>query len=377
MGLPKLLYVTAACGVLGSPSAGAQDVLLIRVPTEISTPRSLSLGGALVGLGGDASSLMRNPASLVAVPRSLDVVVAPVGSQGGHGYGAAMHPYRTLAIGVQVATADRRVELIAPKASDVGMLLPKDGRRVALAVAWTPPIDRRISIGAAIEAEHLSLVDAFGRETRPKTAGNVTFGVFVQPDGTDGTRVGASYRRGMDRTFEVMPGGLGSAPYANYRVRRPDVLAFGASWRYGWFRNTHVTFTVQPEIVWYSSVLGSPVGNELDLRGGMEVSRPMGSCVSGCGGMWQVRAGLVSRSGIPTLVPTFADGYDPGRRTTTVVLGASIAPERPFSGKVKLDFGYARACDSLGENCNAWMAGLSVRFPSAYRGDLQHLRVRR
>jgi hypothetical protein len=77
------------------------------------------------------------------------------------------------------------------------------------------------------------------------------------------------------------------------------------------------------------------------------------------------------------LVPTFSEGYDPGRRSTTLVLGGSLAPARPFSGKWKLDVGYSLACDSLNENCHTWMAGLSIRFPTAYRGDLQHHKARR
>jgi hypothetical protein len=77
------------------------------------------------------------------------------------------------------------------------------------------------------------------------------------------------------------------------------------------------------------------------------------------------------------VVPTLADGYDPGRRSTTLVAGGSLADERLFSGKIKLDVGYSRACDSLGQHCNTWMTGIAYRFPSAFRGDLQHHRSQR
>jgi hypothetical protein len=130
-------------------------------------------------------------------------------------------------------------------------------------------------------------------------------------------------------------------------------------------------------VVFYGKVLGSEAGNELDVRAAMEVSFPRGDCVSGCGGMWQLRAGLVSRSAIPTLVPTLDDGYDPGRRSTVLAAGGSFTDERLLSGKIKLDVGYTRSCDSQGEHCNTLVAGISYRFPTAFRGDLQHHRVPR
>jgi hypothetical protein len=356
-------------------TVAADDTLLVRLPTEVATPRALGLGGALVGLG-DAASFIRNPASLIAVPRSFEIVGAG-GNNGGHAIAVAVHPYRTLAAGLLAWTADRRFELVNPSSDRAGILRPKDGRWAALGLAWTP-LDRRLSIGAAAEAAYLGLLDDAGRASSTQTWVNVTFGAFVQPDGPDGTRVGVAYRFGMDRTFAVQAGALNAAEAdASYRVRRPDVLSFGASWRYGWLKNWQVTFTVQPEVVLYGNVLGSSEGSELDLRTGMEVSIPRGDCVSGCGGLWQFRAGLVSRSGIPTLVPTFNDGYDPGRRSTTVVGGASFAHERLFSGKLRLDVGYSRACDSLSQRCDTWMTGVSYRFPSAFRGDLQHHRARR
>lgn len=371
-----LLILTLVCASSQLHPVAADDTLLLRLPTEISTPRSLGLGGALVGLG-DAASFIRNPASLIAVPRSLEGVLAG-GNEGGMVFGGGWHPYRTLAFGALFPlSSDRRFELVSPSPDGVGILRPKDGRWVALGVAWAP-FDRRVSIGAAAEVAYLSLLDDDGRKSERQTWANVTFGLFVQPDGLDGTRLGVAYRFGMDRTFAVQAGALGDADEdASYRVRRPDVISFGASWRYGWLRNTHVTFTVQPDVVLYGKVLDSNEGNELDVRVGMEVSIPHGHCVSGCGGLLQLRAGLVSRSGIPTLVPTFNDGYDPGRRSTTPVGGASFAHERLFSGKLRLDLGYSRACDSLSQHCNTWMTGLSYRFPSAFRGDLQHHKARR
>jgi len=375
--MSKLSALTAslvAFGLLGP--ATAQETLLIRLPAEVSTPRSVSLGGALVGLGGDTSCLLQNPASLIAVPRSLDVVLSG-GSHGGYGFGFALHPYRTLAIGILAPTTDRRFELVEPRPGPSGLLQPIDGRWIALAVAWTP-FDRRLSVGAMAEAAHLRLVDDAGSKSQRQTWVNASFGVFVQPDGLDGTRLGVAYRLGTDRTFDVAAGELRESDTdATYRVRRPDVLSFGASWRYGWLKNTHVTFNVQPEVVLYGKVLGSTGGNELDVRTSVEISFPRGECVSGCGGLWQVRAGLVSRSGIPSQVPTFSDGYDPGRRSTTLVAGASFADERLLSGKLKVDVGYSRACDSKSQHCSTWMTGISYRFPSAFRGDLRHHRARR
>jgi hypothetical protein len=374
--MSRLLLALMAAFAFGQQHrAGAEETLLIRLPTEVATARSVGLGGALVGLGGDASSFVANPASLIAVPRSLDAV-AGGGNHGAYGFGFALHPYRTLALGLLFPTTDRRVELVSPTPDGVGLLRPVDGRWAALGLAWTP-LDRRLSIGASAELAHLRIVGSDGESARQSWV-NASFGMYVQPDGPDGTRLGVAYRIGADRTFGVAASTLREgAADTRYRVRRPDVLSIGASWRYGWLRNTHVTFTVQPDVVFYGKVLGSEAGNELDVRAAMEVSFPRGDCVSGCGGMWQLRAGLVSRSAIPTLVPTLDDGYDPGRRSTVLAAGGSFTDERLLSGKIKLDVGYTRSCDSQGEHCNTLVAGISYRFPTAFRGDLQHHRVPR
>jgi hypothetical protein len=375
--MSKLLLASMAAFAVGLPrGAGAEETLLIRLPTEVATARSVGLGGALVGLGGDASSFVANPASLIAVPRSLDAV-AGGGNHGAYGFGFALHPYRTLALGLLLPTTDRRMELVSPTLDGARLLRPVDGRWGALGLAWTP-LDRRLSVGASAEVAHLRIVDGSDGKSARQHWVNASFGIYVQPDGPDGTRLGVAYRIGADRTFGVEAGTFGAAAAgAQYRVRRPDVLSVGASWRYGWLRNTHVTFTVQPDVVLYGKVLGSEAGNELDVRAAMEVSLPRGDCVSGCGGMWQLRAGLVSRSAIPTLVPTLGDGYDPGRRSTVLVAGGSFTDERLLSGKIRFDVGYTRSCDSQGEHCNTVVAGISYRFPTAFRGDLQHHRVPR
>jgi len=353
-------------------STAADETLLIRLPSEVTSPRSMGLGGAMVGLGGDASSFASNPASLIAVPRSLDAVVAG-GNHGSYMVAVGLHPFRNWAFGVLLPTADHRLELVRPRPEGGEVLRPKDGRWGALSVARTL-FDRRFSIGASLEVEHLRLLDESGRGSARQTWGPIigTVGLFVQPDARDGTRLGVAYRRGLDRNFDATADTFGNAD-TTYRVRRPEVISFGASWRYGWLKNTHLVFTVQPELIRYQ-IVAANAGTELDFRAGLEASFPLGSCVSGCGGMWQLRGGLVSRSGIPSLVPTFNQGYDPGRRGTVFTGGGSIADPRVFSGKLKLDVGYSGGCDSQSRRCHTWTVGLSGRFPSAFRGDLQYNR---
>jgi hypothetical protein len=263
------------------------------------------------------------------------------------------------------------------RADGIVRLQPEDGRWIAFGVAWTP-LDRRFSFGATGEVAHLRLLGDTGGKSERQHWVNASVGFFVQPDGLDGTRLGIAYRFGVDRTIDAAAGALGEGEdAATYRVRRPDVLSVGASWRYAWLRNAQVTFTAQSDVVLYDKALDAAEGNELDVRTGVEVAIPRGSCVSGCGGLWQVRVGLVSRAGVPTLAPAAVGGYDPGRRGAAFAAGGSFADEKLFSGKLKLDLGYARACDSRSRHCHTWMGGVSFRFPSAFRGDLRQHRVRR
>lgn len=371
---PLELSLVVALGL--GRAAAADETLLLRLPTEISTPRSLSLGGALVGLGGEASGFLLNPASLVAVPRSLDIVLSG-GNHGGYGFGFAFHPYRKLAFGLLFPTSDRRLELVDTRPDGTVRLRPEDGRWLAFGIAWTP-LDRRFSFGATGEVAHLRLLGGTGGKSERQHWVNASVGFFVQPDGLDGTRLGIAYRFGVDRTIDAAAGTFGEGEdAATYRVRRPDVLSVGASWRYAWLRNAQVTFTAQSDVVFYDKALDAADGNELDVRTGVEVAFPHGSCVSGCGGLWQVRLGLVSRAGVPTLAPGSAGGYDPGRRGASLVAGVSFADEKLFSGKLKFDVGYSRGCDSRAQRCNTFMGGVSFRFPSAFRGDLRQHRVRR
>ena len=364
-----VLAVVAVTVCLES-SAAADDRLFIRLPTEVASPRSIGLGGATVALGGETSGLASNPASLVAVPRSLDVTVA-AGTRGACTIGLAIHPLATAAGGLLLPcpwkdrpTADVRRPLVS--ASDSAeSLRPKDGRWFGLAGAWMP--DHRVGLGGLLQVDTLRLLGERGLSRRDSWV-NWSVGAFIQPDNPDGTRFGVAYRHGTNRTFAGDEAGTLDDPEMSRRVRRPDVLSFGVAWRYAWLENTRIVVSVQPELVRYPKVLPGATGNELDLRAGAEAWFPFGHCVSGCGGMWQLRAGLISRSSIPASLRPATSDYDPRKRSTSWTAGFSFAPELG-GGKFKLDLAYSDESDTF-------VGGISYRFPNAFRGDLQHHRAR-
>lgn len=341
--------------------ASGQEALYVRLPSEVASARAIGFAGALTGLGGDVSAMASNPASLVAVPRSLDVTAA-LGNAGAYAFGGAVRPLRTLAFGVLLPTTDTRVPLVhvaGPVASE--RLEPQDGRHGGLAMAWKP--ERRVALGALVEWQKLRLIEG-DRKTDGRGWLGYSFGIFIQPDEADGTRFGIAYRKGADETFTL------EGPARTVRVRRPDVFSFGAAWRYGWVKNRRIVATLQPELVRYPDVVPGAERNDLDLRAGLEAWFPFGPCVSGCGGLVQVRGGIISRSAIPTLSASTGRGYDPGRRSTSWTAGASVAPAWPLKGKLKLDGAYSR-------EHRVWVVGLAYRFPTAFRGDLQHHRGRK
>ncbi|HEY8151882.1 MAG TPA: hypothetical protein VIK51_23445 [Vicinamibacteria bacterium] len=351
-------------------SVAADDRLFIRLPTEVASARSIGLGGATVALGGETSGLASNPASLVAVSRSLDVTVA-AGTRGACTIGLAIHPLATAAGGLILPcpwkdrpAADVRVPLVA--ASDgTESLRPKDGRWFGLAGAWMP--DHRVALGGLVQVDTLRLLGDNGQSRRDSWI-NWSLGAFVQPDWADGTRVGVAFRHGTNRTFAGDDAGTLDDPGISRSVRRPDILSFGVAWRYAWLKNTRIVVSIQPELVRYPKVLSGATGNELDLRTGAEAWFPFGHCVSGCGGMWQLRAGLISRSAIPASLPLRTSGRDPSKRTTSWTAGFSLAPELG-GGKFKLDLAYS-------DESETFVCGIAYRFPNAFRGDLEHHRSR-
>lgn len=353
----RLVGYLSVCGLMlvALPTA-AQERMFLRLPTEVTTPRAVGLGGALAGLGGDAAAMAGNPASLIAVPRSLDVTVAG-GNRGGFTVGIAAHPLATLAFGVLLPAFDQRLPLVPIQAAAATDLRPRDGRYIGAGIAWKP--DRRVALGVLGEWQHLCILGGATDERRSWFGWSA--GLYVQPDNPDGTRLGLSYRKGTNEGFT-------DDPLDPVRVQRPDIFSFGVAWRYAWLKNTRLILALQPDLVRYPKALG--VGrNEFDLRAGIEAWFPFGRCVSGCGGLVQVRAGVVSRSAIPTISPRGGGSYDPGQRSTGVAVGASLAPE-VGGGKFKADVSYSW-------ESHGWLAGLSYRFPTAFRGDLQHHRVRK
>src|SRR6266536_1909839 len=96
---------------------------------------------------------------------------------------------------------------------------------------------------------------------------------------------------------------------------------------------------------------------------GLEISHPLGRCFSGCGGMVQLRAGLANRGRQP------GGALLEGRRMVWTT-GGALALQQVMTGKLRLEMAWR-------EETRAFMAGLGLRFPSSYRGDLENHARRR
>src|SRR6266446_169039 len=368
-------YLGVSVAVAGSEEPPGQ---FFPLPGETGSARLVGLGGAVVGLGGDVNAILTNPAGLVAVPRTIDLA-ASVGAKSQPSFGAAVHPRRGLAAGVFVWARSASAALVSASLDRMATLpaMRADFLSPAVSLAFSP--DRRFGFGAGCQWSRFSLRE---REvTSPKESGrSCLLGFFLQPDNPDAVRLGIVYRH--NRAVEFTTGAGPTGAVSHTRTRLPDVFGAGISWRYDMLKNTRLVTSLQPELVRYS-VLRAGLGNvgrvrdlhdDLDLRMAVEASFPFGSCVTGCGSMWQLRTAVVSRAPVPFASTLDLDpsGEVPSvqspKRTTSWSVGLSLALETLFGGNLRLDAGYRHADRTL-------IGGIALRYPEAYRSDLQHHRT--
>jgi hypothetical protein len=357
--------VLAVATLAIATEAGAQEAAdeVFRLPLQVGSARLVGLGGATVGLGGDVNAALSNPAALVSVPRTFDAVLTLYGGKSQSAFGIAIHPMRKLAVGVLLWGRSATEELVPAtlEPHEVPTLQQSLLTTPGFGVAYSP--DRRYSFGAGCQWRRLSLHES-GQGSEKQWGTTCLLGFFLQPDDPGGARLGIVYRQTGDVDFEQ----VGAPPHPT-RLRQPDVVAAGASWRYDLWRNSRLVMSVQPELVLYNqlSAPGRDLHDDLDLRFGAEFSRPFG-CVLGCGTMAQLRASILSRAPVPFASLVGVDGsggvQSPQRRNTWAA-GASFAHEALFGGNLRLDVAYR-------DEDRTWIAGIAIRYPEAFRADLQH-----
>jgi hypothetical protein len=349
----------AHAGLLGLTMLPAR---LAADPPELSVPaadggslRALALGGAFVGVADDAGSVGVNPAGLMMVPRSFDVVAAPWGTTDGRPRHAAfaLHPSRWWAVGGGWQQSASQAILGADGSSQLDGF---DGTSF-LGAAFAFP-DRRFAGGASGEWRRLSYVD--GSTAGHDTAFSWTAGVTFRPDNREAPRIGLRYSAQSEWT-------LADGRHA----MRPPVASAGTSWHYRVLRISDILLSLQSDWVRYSKLTSEAQGafrarDDLDLRMGLEASFPF-ECFTGCGTMIQLRAGLHNAAPRPFDLrrPRTPDavGQGPARETRWAV-GAALALGSVLQGRLKAEVTYERSARAFG-------IGVGWRFPEAYRAEIE------
>ena len=338
-----------------------------RLPQEVGSPRYLGLAGTFVGLGDDVNALLSNPAALNRIPRTLDAAVA-AGEDWTTFVAAVSQPRPGLSVGAVLWGQPPRSELFRgpslPATVDGEARVRGFGVGGGLRVPYEPL--SWISVGASLGPAWLTMRPSDELEGEDLDL-LWRVGLFFDPESAVAPRVGVSFR---PRTTFRLQEGAGTV-----RVRTPGLVSAGASWAYDFLERSRLVTTFQQDYVLYSDLTPPPgfaaPRDDWDFRLGFELWLPVGRCVSGCGGLVQLRAALVNRAPFPYAatgdVPDPA-GQGPGR-TTDFAFGASLALPKSWAGfgKFRLDLGY----DGRSET---WAAGLAFRFPEAFRADLRKRR---
>ncbi len=354
---PAVLAVLALA--LAATELAAQTTVAFVEPCAPDSVRALGLGGAFIGFSDDSSTTVRNPAGLSSVPRSLEGLVGALdrdydwrlsGSAG-------LRPTQRVAVGLQFASPPVGVAHVVGGGPTDGVLQSRAKvTDLAAGAAFLWGAQREFSAGASVQVRKLS-VDEF--TPVDEYAGSFTVGVLFRPVIAWSPRLALSYRHGSDWEFSGQNG-------ASYHVRDVPIISAGASWYYEplhWFR---VSFSVQPDLLLYSQLKGtagdlSDVRNDIDLRAGLEATIPM-ACWTGCGTMIQLRAGIVNSAALPFAAHP-APASDLAYRRTTWSLGAAVALDQIFQGRLKLEAAYDERSKTLA-------FGVGFRYPESFRADI-------
>jgi hypothetical protein len=334
----------------------ADDPEFFLPPSDGGSLRVLTLGGAFVGLADDAGTVTANPAGLVAVPRSFEVVAAPhgTGSSGRPRHAAvALHPSPWVAAGAGWQQNTPRFLL----GTDGSSRLEGRDTMTFLGAGFSFP-DRRFSGGLSGEWRRLSY--GTGSEQGRDEDFSWTAGLLFRPEHREVPRLGLRYV------------GLSEWTLADgRRVRRPPVVSTGISWHYRALHISDILVSFQSDWVRYSALTKEApedrrARNDLDVRLGLELSFPF-QCFTGCGSLIQVRAGIHNAAPRPfdlgSKPSPEAVGQGPARGNTWAV-GAALALRSILQGRLKAEVSYERSARALG-------FGLGFRFPEAYRAEIE------
>ena len=352
-----------------SPSLGAGDEpesLDLRLPFAEESVRPSGLGGAFVGLADDVTAVSINPAGLVTVPRSFEVLFAPAASKDPKlrwaNLSGGFRPCRWAALGFEFAQKGE-AQIWPATGTDLAADAPHYSSWTgSLGMAASLSNTREFSIGLTYTVDRLVQTGT----TEDDWAYGLVAGLLFKPVNPASPRLGFSYRQHAD--WEV-PGVNGTV-----RIRTPAVFSAGASWFYDPVRALRVALTLQPDYVLYSQLTPGATGDarahdDVDLRFGLEASVPL-QCWTGCGSLVQIRFGFLNAAPLPYRVRPLpreaATGEGPGRESS-VSFGAAIALGRVGAGRYKLEF-------SRDGRTGTWLLGLGWRYPQSFRGEIESRR---
>ena len=344
---------------LTAAGSRAEDTDFLRPAKASGGLRVLALGGAFVGLADDAGTIPANPAGLIAVPRSFEIIVAPNGWGSGGGRprhaALALHPSPWVAAGAGWQQ-DVRQSLVPTAASE---RFDGEGAMAFVGAAFSFP-DRRFSGGATVEWRRLSYSgdDVSGDDSDWSWSA----GLLFRPENREVPRLGVRYSARSEWA-------LGDARL----VRMPSVLSTGISWHYGVLRLSDLLVSFQTDWVHYAdltrdSTQGRQARNDLDVRLGLELSFPF-ECFTGCGSMFQIRGGIHNAAPLPFDVRARTPAEDLGQgppRSNRWAVGAALSLRSVLQGRLKAELTYDRSSRSLG-------VGFGWRFPEAYRAEIEDL----
>jgi len=334
----------------------AEEPDFVLPPSDGGSLRVLALGGAFVGLADDAGTVAANPAGLVAVPRSFEVVAAPYGTgpSGRPRHAAlALHPSPWVAVGGGWQQNTPRFLL----GTDGTSRLEGQDTMTFLGAGFSFP-DRRFSGGVSGEWRRLSY--GTGAERWRGEDFSWTAGVLFRPEQREVPRLGLRYVAQSE--WALADGRL---------VRRPPVFSTGISWHYRALHISDILVSFQSDWVHYSALTKEApedrrARNDLDVRLGLELSFPF-QCFTGCGSLIQVRAGIRNAAPHPfdlgSKPSPEAVGQGPARGNTWA-MGAALALRSVMQGRLKAEVSYERSARALG-------FGLGWRFPEAYRAEIE------
>ena len=372
---PASLGCLAAFLLVGHASLGVPDeVDFLMPPRTYAGTRVLGLAGAFAGLADDAGAVRVNPAGMMSIPRSFDVLLVPAGNGRGarpRSLAGALHPTRWIAVGFQweqtgegeLATNDAVFDTSSDQAFRA---LTLSGG--AIGAAFVP--NTRWGFGATLDMQRLSFSGSGFGEAQHEWSTSFVGGIYFRPLNPEAPRLGLTYRHKAD--WRLGDRSTNLSPPGPYLVRTPAVVSAGVSWHYEVLKISQATLSLHPDWVLYSQLTAGPptpqrTRDDLDLRCGLEISLPS-QCWTGCGSMTQVRIGIANLSPRPFAAARSTRGSEAGQglsRETHLSIGAALALRAIGHGRFKAEAAYDWATRTLA-------FGLGWRYPESFRAEIEN-----